>query len=446
MKRFLTKLIFALIFGAFVSPLATAQDTLKINFQDAITIGLAKNLDYRILQNTQEVLKKDAQSAMAGHLPSANFSSSFMRQTGQQFQQIEGEIVVTKETNEIVSPSFGLSMPVFNSGRRILDTQSAILAQKAGEKGLDRAKQQIVFDVARRYMQVLLDQELLRIATENLVNQKKQLLQIEGFVEAGLRTVSDLYNQQAEVARVESLVLDSELALENDRWLLAEYLQLEVGKIPVLEPVDVSTFTNDLADLNIDQLYEMATQSRPDLQQQALLVNSYKKDYQAIKAMMFPRLSAFYNYGTFYTSLDSRPMRSQLLDIYPQNTFGLSLNVPIFNALQSRVDVARSKMIHHNQGLRRDALDRKVYQEVKLAYQTYQVALRKSANASVRLKAATEAQLAVAERFRLGLSNFVDLATANQTLVNSQADQAQAAFTLYFQEVLMNYALGTLNY
>jgi outer membrane protein TolC len=58
--------------------------------------------------------------------------------------------------------------------------------------------------------------------------------------------------------------------------------------------------------------------------------------------------------------------------------------------------------------------------------------------------AAKEAQLAISERFRLGLSNFVDLATANQQLVAAQADQAQSTYTLFFQEVLMKHALGTL--
>jgi outer membrane protein len=421
-----------------------AQDTLKINFQDAISLALDKNLDYQVLDNNQEILKHETRSAWANHLPSASINSSFLRQTGQQFQQIEGEIVVTKESNQILSPGLSLNLPVFNGGRRILDTQSAILSQRAGEKGLERAKQQVVFDVARRYMQVLLDQELLRIAQENVSNQKQLLLQMEGFVEAGLRTVSDLYNQQAEVARVESLALDAELALENDRWLFVEYLQLDVDKIPVLENINEDQLLGELTGQSMDQLYRLAMGSRPDLQQQSLIVDATKKDYQAIKAMMLPRLNGFYNYGTFYTSLDTRSVKSQLLEIYPQNTFGLSLGIPVFNAFQSRLDVTRGKIAYENQVLRQEALDRKLYQEVQLAYQNYQVAKKKVTNASVRAAAAKEAQFAVSERFRLGLSDFLDLSVANQTLVNAQSDAAQAHFTLFFQGVLMNYALGTL--
>lgn len=444
MKQLPTKFwITFLILVGFVS-LTKAQDTLKLTFQEAVSMALAKNLEYRILENNQEILKKETLTAWSNHLPSANINSSFLRQTGQQFQQIEGEIVVTKESNEILSPGLSVSMPVFNAGRRILDTQSSILAQKAGEKGLERARQQVVFDVSRRYMQVLLDQELLKIAHENVLNQKQTLIQIEGFVEAGLRTISDLYNQQAEVARLESILLDTELALENDRWLLVEYLQMEVTTIPVLENVSPEELLGELSGQDMNQLIQLALSKRPDLQQQTLLTSSLKKDVQAIKAMLMPRVNAFYNYGTFYTSLDNRSVSTQLFEIYPQNTIGLSLGIPIFNGFQTRLDVARGKMAYHNQVLRKEALDRKVYQDVRLAYQNYQVALKKVSNTSIRLVAAKEAQQAVSERFRLGLSNFLDLSVANQTLVSAQSDQAQANFTLYFQAVLMNFALGNL--
>src|SRR5690606_27962830 len=164
----------------------------------------------------------------------ANFSSSFSQQKGQQTQQIEGEIVVANVTNEIINAGLNMEMPIFNSGRRILDTQSAKLAYEAGEKGLDRASQQVMFEVAKRYLQVLLDEELVGISIENLENQKETLRQIDGFVEAGLRTLSDKYNQQSEVARLESVLVDAELQYQNDVWDLSEYLQLDPGVMPVL--------------------------------------------------------------------------------------------------------------------------------------------------------------------------------------------------------------------
>lgn len=423
-----------------------AQDTISMNFELAVELALTKNLDYRVLENNMSILQKEKQVAMFSHLPSVGLSSNFLRQTGQQFQQIEGEIVVTNVSNDIMTGNLSVSMPLFNSGRRILDTQSAILALEAGEKGLNRAKQQVIFDVSRRFLQVLLDQELVRIAVENLENQKQQLVQIEGFVDAGLRTISDLYNQQSEVARLESVKVDAEIQYENDLWLLTEYLQLAPGVIPVIESVDPIREVSSFEGLDLTQLYDLAKSNRQDLTQQTLLANSFKKDMQAVKAMYFPRLNALYNYNTFFTSLDQRSLREQFLRIYPQNTLGIGLTIPIFTNFQSRLDVGRSRVAYENQVLQKESIDRKVYQEVKLSYQNYLAALRKEKNAQVQVLAAEEAYNAVNERFRLGLSSFVDISTANQTMVRAQADQAQAVYTLYFQEVLMKFALGTLEY
>ena len=312
-----------------------AQDTLRIDFREAVDLALQANVAYQSQLNSMEVLEKEKQVAKLSHLPAIGFNTSFARQSGQQFQQIEGEIVVTNVTNQIVSSGLNLNMPIFNSGRRILDTQSAKLAYDAGEKGLDRAAQQVVFDVARRYLQVLLDQELLRIATQNLNNQKEQFRQIEGFVEAGLRTLSDQYNQQSEVARLESVLVDAQVQLENDLWDLSEYLQLKVGVTAELAPVDPLARENSLQGLDMAELYEIAVTNRADMAQQELLVSSRGKDLKAIKAMYFPRISAFYNYNTFYTSLDDRTLQDQLLKIYPQNNLGLNLSIPIFNNFQN---------------------------------------------------------------------------------------------------------------
>ena len=422
-----------------------AQDTLLLDFDQAVEYALKANLDFQILNNNQEVLEHERKAALFARFPSANINSNFARQNGQQFQQVEGEIVVTNVTNEIISGGLSVNVPVFNSGRRILESQAAKMALEAGENGLKRARQQVVFDVAKRYLQVLLDQELVRISRENLDNQKQQLLQIEGFVDAGIRTISDLYNQQSEVARLESVLVDARITLEKDLWSLTEYLQLKTGIVPRLQPVTVEGLDGfTFADDSLSTLVNLAMENRIDRSQQELLVTAAKKSIQASKAMYYPRLNAFFNYNTFFTSLDSRSPSEQLLRIYPQNTIGINLAIPIFNNWQTKLAVVRARVNYQNETLREEALDRRIFQDVKLAHQNYQAALEKFHNAEVQVNAADEAYTAVSERFRLGLSNFVDLATANQQLVAAQSDQAQAVFSLYFQETLMRFALGII--
>lgn len=123
-----------------ISGRSLGQETLNLGFKQAVDIALSKNLTYKIQENIRLILEKEKQVSMASHLPNANMPNSFLRQTDQQIQQVEGEIVVTNMNNEIVFSGLSMNLPVFNSERRILDTQFSRLAYQVGKKAMARAK------------------------------------------------------------------------------------------------------------------------------------------------------------------------------------------------------------------------------------------------------------------------------------------------------------------
>lgn len=421
-----------------------AQDTIPLSFDEAVRIGISQNLEFQMVSNRQEVLKAEKINAKLSHLPRINMGSTAGRNIGQQFQQVEGELIVTNEIQDYITGNVDVSMPVFNGARRINMTAATRHFAEAGQNELQRAREEVMFNVAQQYLQVLLDEQLYNIAVENLENQKKQLEQIEGFVNAGLRTLADLYNQQSEVARLETVALDARLQWETDLWTLAEILQMENNALPKPQAVDVAAFGSDLLALSYPQLYDIALSNRKDLLQQQSLEEANRRLLAVSRSQLYPQLNAFFNYSTFSTSFDQRPFRDQFFTIYPQRSFGFRLNIPVFNNFDNRLEVTRSKVDLKNQNLQKRALERQIAQDVKLSYENYRAAIRRDEATKLQLKAAEEAQKAISERFRLGVSNFVDLAQANQQLVTAQSDQAQAKYTLYFQDIIMRYALGIL--
>ncbi len=437
-------LITYLVLGLFIGELK-AQDTIPLSFQEAVKIGLKQNVTFQSLNNQQDVLHMEKRAAQMGHLPRLNLNTSVLQTIGQQFQQVEGQLIVVNQVNNIIEGGANAQMPIYNGGMRIKNTQASRYFEEAGEYGLSRASQEVMFNIAQQYLQVLLDEELYRIALENLENQKKQLEQIEGFVEAGLRTLSDQYNQQSEVARLETVALNSKIQWETDLWTLAETLQLGPNKLPALQPVQMENVESVYMGRTLQELYDLAFENRPDLVQQQLLEEGNMKMVAVSRSAMLPQLNAFFNYNTFFTSLDERNIRDQFLTIYPRRTYGISLNIPIFNNFENKVSVARSKVNLQNQQLEKSALERRVTQETKLAYENFKASIKREETTKVQLAAAEEAQRAISERFRLGVSNFVDLAQANQQLVTAQSDYAQSLYTLYFQEVILRFALGVLD-
>jgi outer membrane protein len=441
MKKLL--LLGAMLAACYSSSLA--QDTLLLTFEEAVEIGLQRNQAYQIQLNEQDLLKVEKQAATAAFFPSVNINTNLSQQSGQQSQLVEGEYIFTTISNRRISSGLSADLPIYSGGRIALRRKAAGLLEASGQYQLDRAAQELVFQVAQQYLQVLLDEELYRLALQNLENQKEQLRQIEGFVEVGLNTLSDQYNQQSEVARLETVALNAQIQLETDLWQMAELLQLEPGVLPQLNPVNVTTpQQSDFLELGTEALYELALENRKDYKAQQLSEMAGKRLLASSRAGYFPQLSAIFNYSSFYTSLDQRTFSDQFLNIYPQMMVGINLSIPIFNNFNTKLNVARGRLDLKNRQLELQAVERMLQQETKLAYENFKGAIRRKASTQIQLDAATEAQLAIHEKFKLGLANFVDLAQANQQLAIAQSDNAQATYTLYFQEILMKYTLGLL--
>src|SRR5690606_39929240 len=98
---------------------------------------------------------------------------------------------------------------------------------KAQTSNVKRTEQDVVANVANQYLQVMLDQELLRIAEETYNAQVAVLDQLKEQVRLGARAESDLYTQEAQVSNLRVTALRAKVTLENDKALLAQTLQLD---------------------------------------------------------------------------------------------------------------------------------------------------------------------------------------------------------------------------
>ncbi len=91
---------------------------------------------------------------------------------------------------------------------------------------INATKQQVVFNVSQQYLQVLLNQELLRIAQANLEQQEELLESVTTFVEVGTQNIADQYNQEAETKRVALTVVEAENQLAISKAQLTRTLQI----------------------------------------------------------------------------------------------------------------------------------------------------------------------------------------------------------------------------
>ena len=246
------------------------------------------------------------------------------------------------------------------------------------------------------------------------------------------------------------------MTLMNDHALLAQTLQLDpVDTFRVQKP----EWINDLSyfnKLSLDSLYQIAEKSRPDLIQQKYLIDAARQGLRAGSSGYYPSLSLFASYGSTYYASDAYKLnpgisepasfQEQFKRQNPVLSYGINLNIPIFDRLQTRTNRVVAKVNYQNAELTYENLLKTIKIDVQRAFNNFGVAIESYNSSLIQYHAAELSYRTQRESYELGVSSQVALAQANQVFVQAASSKAQAEVTLVFQQMLLEYALGTLKF
>lgn len=421
-----------------------AQQTLT--FKNAIKMGLENNLLLNQQKNLLISTGVNRTSALLQMTPSVSAGGSAGRFDGNSFNQQRGEVVNGQV--DFINGGLSASIPIFNGFNQVNAFKQAASQNEAQLNFVVRTKQDVIRNVAFQYLTCLLDQQLQKIDQQNLETQKTQLDQIKQQVDLGSRAEADLYNQEFQVRNAELLVVRSSNRLKNDKALLAQTLMIDPIVSFELEEVSWSAEDYSVEDLPIENLNTTALQSRADLKQASNNERAAQLGYLSRRGRYYPNLSGFAEmnsrYNFIYGAPDNRTFDQQFRSDNRQFNYGVSLQVPIFSGFTNRAQVIQQRVLFENAKLNTSNMEVRVKSDVLIAYQNYQDARASFSSAEAQLKSGELSYKMEKERYDLGISNIVQLTTAQQSYVRAQSDFASAQFTLMFQKLLINYATGTL--
>ena len=439
-----TTLIVLLCSAAFGQEKITIDSPLT--FREAVKLAVENNISLKQQQNQLSSASMTKTSGLLQMGPSVSITGNTGRNDGNSFNQQEGRVV--NGILDFTSVTFRASMPIFQGFNQLNNYKASKSRFEAQIETVERTKEDIIQLVTTRYLQCLLDAELVKIAQRNMETQQTQLEQINLQVEAGSRAAVDAVNQEYQLKNAELNLLRAQNTLRNDKSLLAQTLQLDpLINFEIEEP---SWNVNNVnATVTSDELYAIALENRSDLKGAKHSESAFEYSYRAMKGNYYPSVSAFFNYGSAYNYIHggtNRNFEQQFLEDNVQKTYGLSFTIPIFNGFLTRSNVVQSKVTYENAALNVESLELQVKSQVLLAYQNLQDAVTTYQVSQKQLEAAELSYDLGKERYELGISNLVEYTQANQDLVQAQTDFASAKYTLMFQELLLDYATGTLSF
>jgi outer membrane protein len=418
-----------------------AQDTVKLSFEAAVKIGLKNNM----LLNQQKNLLLGSQAqklgALGNFVPGVNMTGGWQRQIGQQQNTTSGDLEDLTTDYVSLQANANWTIPGFGRLNTLAQNDRLVTAQTYGVK---KSTQDVVYNVASQYLQVLLDQELLRIAQENYNAQKALLDKIKASYEVGARAITDVHAQNALTQAADVAVIRARNTLQNDKAVLAQTIQLDPSANYKVVYPNLDQDYSGYRTMHLDSLITIGLANRADLHQAENQVEANRFAMRVQTARYMPTVQLYANYGSFYYNQINESFRNQFRTLNPSSSFGANLTIPIFSQFQTRAARYSSKVTYKNSQLNQQNLEITVKLDVQRAYNNYINAVE-GYNASLSQFESGELALQTQqESYLLGVSDQAALALANQTYVQGAASKVQAQVTLLFQKVLLEYALGVI--
>jgi outer membrane protein len=433
----------ALVTLAAASARAPAQNNARIiSFQDAISIALEQNTTVRQAQNATALGKVGVSEAQGQFLPDLRFSTSGSQNYGRSFDQTEGQIV--NQNTRTMSLGVNSGVTVFDGFGNTATLKGARLSDEAAEFELNRTRETVAFTVASNFLTLIQNQEQLHVQRENLEAATALEQQIQQYVDAGARTIADLYQQQANTASARFAVVDAQRATELARIDLIGTLQLDpTGTYEFQAPPD-TTATASVDQFELGNLQMRAAGQRIDLRAEEARVEAADQNVRVARSNRWPTLSLNAGYSSAYSSASPFNFDDQL-DQRRGGSVGLGVSVPIFDRGATSNATRRAEIQADSERLQLEILQQDVALQVRRSFLDFQTAKEQLVNAQAQLRAAELALQASQDRYQAGASTLVELTQARATQVQAASLLVSARYNLQFQRILLDYYVGDLD-
>jgi outer membrane protein len=441
--RMLSLRLAVLILGGIfiVTSDSAAQQVQTITFDQAVRLALEQNVALQQMENQTEIQAINVSRQRMNFFPTLSIGSQGRQRYGRTFSEAEGQIV-----NE--ARDFGLgvdaSVNLFRGFGDVASYERAQLQLEAGTSNLEWQRQTTVFNVMSTYLTLIERREVIGIREEALEAQRQQLAQIEQFTAVGTRPISDLYQQQAQVASFELELLQAQRLYQLSEASLIQLLQLDPFGNYAFEAPDVDELELAIESYQPGQLLREAFDRRRDIEARQYAIEAADRNIRAARSTIWPSLNLSGGVGSNYSDVRALSFSDQFFRDNRSGSFTLSLSFPVFDRFSTRNNVQQARVELSNAELALEGTRQDVAVQVRQAYLDYLTAAKRVEVSEVQLTAANQALEAEQERYNLGAATLVELSQARALQVQAASNRVQARYDMVFQERLLDYYTGRL--
>lgn len=444
----------------------------RLNLQQCIDIAQQNNLQIRQGQLTIANSDLQLRQSRLNLLPTTSFQAN---------QSVNGGRSINPQSNEFVqrtvnatSYQLNASAILYNGGVLRSTVQQNELALQAGQQELNATKNNVSLNVAQQYLNVLTGTEQLSIAQRQADVTRAQLDRTQRLVDAGSAPEANLFELRATLASNDLDIVNAQNTLDLAKVALLQAMNVPINQDFEVEQINVPDPGLDPYTANVQQLFDVASTSLPEIKGADLRVKAATAGVQVAKGGLYPTLSLNAGLSTIYSSAASEAFESgtipqtigfitdpngnqlpinvnatnydvrnigygrQLENNFSQ-AVSLFLRVPIFQGNLSRNRITTARIQQQNAELTAQNTRLTLRQQIETAY----TQMRAGANryrATQAQVASLERAFQVAEsRLNAGAINATDYSIAKTNLDRARASLVQAKYDYVFRTKILDF-------
>jgi len=426
-------------------PLKSSKDTPTvpegsdpISLAEAVDIALRNNPSTKISWAQARVAAAQYGISQANDYPSLSGTYQWQRSRGLSGSgsTVSATVIPTKFFESTWGPQLQLSYTLIDFGQRSANAEAAKQALFQADYTHNRQLQTVIQQVSSDYYDYQYQKALLKAKEADLSTAQITYDAAKLELETGVSDLSDVLQAQTQLIQAQMQlitqkqnVINALAALQTDMGVPANRMVafLDIPEIPPIEEMLQTA----------DSLLIVALDKRADLLAAEAALKSQDANVAYNVRQFFPTITYDMTFGqTTYTKIGS--------DQYDFAST-LSLNIPIFsgfstlNALRS----ARAQREEAEAQMRQTQL--LVIQDITTTHSNVKTTFENMKLSDEFLRVSQKEYDIALAKYKAGTGNILEVMSAQSSLADARAKQAQAANSWYTALVDLSYAAGTLD-
>jgi len=419
-----------------------AQEVDIVSLQGAIDSTLKNNLQIKQADFQAAIAGEDLRQSRMNIFPSLSAGTNGRFNAGNFFDERTGTL--ENRTTWSADGSLDMSVVLFQGFQKINEIKANRFLLESDKSNAQRVRNDLKLSVLTTYIEALTNRDLWEASKLQRSLSQQQLDVEEASVDVGNKTLADLSQARSQLATDELNVTAARNAYEASLLDLKQLMELNPQQEISLEAPGM---TDILSAPTAQELYTTALAIFPEIKQAEYNTLAAEKQIDMAKAAFYPTLSFSGGLGAGYTtsyrdSLDRVfPFRDQIRNDFSQY-LGLTLRIPLFNNFQSRINVKKAKIRYANTHVDELRVKNNLNKIVHQAVLDLRAAQQRYRSAELAFASMEETFHVFKERYDVGLSNAIELSTAQTNRNKAEFDFITSRYNLIFRSKVIDYYLG----